>query len=241
MKIKGWLFVVLFACLAVWIVLPQHASAKDAAGKHVVVIDPSHGGKDGGVKLSGNVSEKDVTLAIATLIKRYLEDSKNLVVKFTRMGDTDVAMTDRVGAAIKANADLFISLHVNAGFEKDSAGYELYFPGFKGQEGAKGAPKAESAAIVRDMVRTKHLNDSVGLHRLLAEEAGPGVPADGQGPARRPSADSSEPQHSRGRPGNRILDKPGRPQKTSGRVDPGCRGKGRGGEHQGILPVGGKD
>ena len=176
MKIKGWLSVVLFACLAVWIVLPQHASAKDAAGKHVVVIDPSHGGKDGGVKLSGNVSEKDVTLAIATLIKRYLEDSKSLVVKFTRMGDTDVALTDRVGAAIKANADLFISVHVNAGFEKDSAGYELYFPGFKGQEGAKGAPKAESAAIVRDMVRTKHLNESVRFAQILQKRLDPVFP-----------------------------------------------------------------
>ena len=100
------------------------------------------GGKDEGVQLSRNVSEKDITLAVATLIKRNLEDSKNLVVRFTRMGDTDVPLADRVGAAIKANADLFISLHVNAGFEKESAGYELYFPGFKGQEGSKGPRRA---------------------------------------------------------------------------------------------------
>jgi N-acetylmuramoyl-L-alanine amidase len=176
MKIKGCLAVVLFACLAIWIVLPQYASAKEATGKYVVVIDPSHGGKDGGVKLSGNVSEKDITLALATLIKRYLEDSKNLVVRFTRMGDTDVALADRVGAAIKANADLFISLHVNAGFEKGSAGYELYFPGFKGQEGAKGAPKGESAAIVRDMVKTKSLNDSVRFAQILQKRLDPVFP-----------------------------------------------------------------
>jgi N-acetylmuramoyl-L-alanine amidase len=176
MKISELKSVVFCAFLALSILLPQHAAAKDATGKQVVVIDPSHGGKDGGVKLSGNVSEKDVTLAIATLIKRYLEDSKNLVVKFTRMGDTDVALADRVGADIKANADLFISLHVNAGFEKDSAGYELYFPGFKGQEGAKGAPKAESAAIVRDMVRTKHLNESVRFAQILQKRLDPVFP-----------------------------------------------------------------
>ena len=177
MKIKGWLSVVLFACfLALWLVFPQHASAKDATGKYVVVIDPAHGGKDEGVKLSGNVSEKDITLALATLVKRYLEDSKNLVVRFTRMGDTDVALADRVGAAIKANADLFISLHVNAGFEKGSAGYELYFPGFKGQEGAKGAPKGESAAIVRDMVKTKYLNDSVRFAQILQKRLDPVFP-----------------------------------------------------------------
>jgi N-acetylmuramoyl-L-alanine amidase len=128
------------------------------------------------VQLSRNVSEKDITLAVATLIKRNLEDSKNLVVRFTRMGDTEVALTDRVSAAIKANADLFISLHVNAGFEKDSAGYELYFPGFKGQEGAKGAPKGESAAIVRDMVRTKHLNESVRFAQILQKRLDPVFP-----------------------------------------------------------------
>ena len=176
MKIKGWPSVVLFACVAMWIIFPQYASAKDPTGKYVVVIDPAHGGKEEGVQLSRNVSEKDITLAVATLIKRNLEDSKNLVVRFTRIGDTEMPLADRVGAAIKANADLFISLHVNAGFEKESAGYELYFPGFKGQEGSKGAPKAESAAIVRDMVRTKHLNESVRFAQILQRKLDPVFP-----------------------------------------------------------------
>ena len=176
MRIKGWLFVMLFACFALWIIFPQQASAKDPTGKFVVVIDPAHGGKDEGVQLARKVSEKDITLAIATLIKRNLEDSKTLTVRFTRMGDTDVPLADRVGAAIKANADLFISLHINAGFEKDSAGYELYFPGFQGQEGSKGAPKGDSAAIVRDMVRTKHLNESVRFAQILQRKLDPVFP-----------------------------------------------------------------
>src|SRR5512136_881709 len=168
--------IALLAIFTLAAVLPQPVSAKDSSGKYVVVIDPAHGGKDEGVQMSRNVSEKDITLAVANLIKRNLEDSKNLVVRFTRMGDTDVALADRVSAAIKANADLFISLHVNAGFEKDAAGYELYFPGFKGQEGAKGAPKGESAAIVRDMVRTKHLNESVRFAQILQGRLDPVFP-----------------------------------------------------------------
>src|SRR5512136_346654 len=122
MKINVLTSAALITIFALWITLPQHVSAKDPTGKYVVVIDPAHGGKDEGVPLSRKVSEKDITLAIATLIKRNLEDSKTLVVRFTRMGDTDMPLADRVGTAIKANADLFISLHVNAGFEKDSAG-----------------------------------------------------------------------------------------------------------------------
>lgn len=176
MKIRVLTTVVSFVMFFLWVAVPPTVWAKDATGKYVVVIDPAHGGKDGGVSLTRSVSEKDITLAVATLIKRNLEDSKTLTVKFTRMGDTDVALADRVGAAIKANADLFISLHVNAGFEKESAGYELYFPGFKGQEGSKGAPKGESAAIVRDMVRTKHLNESVRFAQILERRLDPVFP-----------------------------------------------------------------
>lgn len=167
---------VLLAVLAAWMVLPPPATAKDPTGKVVVVIDPAHGGRDEGVQLTRKVSEKDITLAVAALIKRDLEDSKNVMLRLTRATDTDMAMADRVGAAIKANADLFISLHVNAGFEKDSTGYELYFPGFKGQEGSKGALKGESAAIVRDMVRTKHLNESVRFAQILQKKLDPVFP-----------------------------------------------------------------
>jgi len=176
MKIRVLTAVVSFVMFFLWVAAPPTVWAKDATGKYVVVIDPAHGGKDEGVSLSRSVSEKDITLAVATLIKRNLEDSKTLTVKFTRMGDMDVALADRVGAAIKANADLFISLHVNAGFEKESAGYELYFPGFKGQDGSKGAPKGESAAIVRDMVRTKHLNESVRFAQILERRLDPVFP-----------------------------------------------------------------
>ena len=91
-------------------------------------------------------------------------------------GRHGVALADRVGAAIKANADLFISLHVNAGFEKDSAGYELYFPGFARTGRSKGVPKGESAAIVRDMVRTKHLNESVRFAQILQKRLDPVFP-----------------------------------------------------------------
>ena len=97
------------------------------------------------------------------------------------MGDAGVAMTDRVGAAIKAQADLFISIHVNAGFEKEAAGYELYFPGFAAQETARGASKGESAAIVRDLVRTKHLNETVRFAQILQKNLEPVFPRQARG------------------------------------------------------------
>jgi len=164
------------AALAAMLAGAGPAEAKDPAGKYVAVLDPAHGGRDEGVQLARKVAEKDVTLAIATLVKRNLEDATGLTVRFTRTGDTDVATADRVSAAIKAQADLFISLHVNAGFDKEAAGYELYFPGFGGQETARGASRGESAAIVRDMVRTKHLNEGVRFAQILQKRLDPVFP-----------------------------------------------------------------
>ena len=171
----------LAALAAAALISATNAEAKDQTGKFVLMIDPAHGGKDDGVQLARKVVEKDITLAVATLVKRNLEDAKNMTVRFTRMGDADVAMTDRVGAAIKAQADLFVSIHVNAGFEKEASGYELYFPGFRGQETAKGASKGESAAIVRDMVRTKHLNEGVRFAQILQKKLDPVFPRQDRG------------------------------------------------------------
>lgn len=181
MKLRKWTMFVLAVLAAAALISSTNAEAKDPTGKFVLVIDPAHGGKDDGVQLARKVVEKDITLAVAALVKRNLEDAKNMTVRFTRMGDADVAMTDRVGAAIKAQADLFVSIHVNAGFEKEASGYELYFPGFRGQETAKGASKGESAAIVRDMVRTKHLNEGVRFAQILQKKLDPVFPRQDRG------------------------------------------------------------
>ena len=46
--------------------------------KHVVVIDPAHGGEDTGVIGVDKVAEKDLTLAIALALKKELaQESKS--------------------------------------------------------------------------------------------------------------------------------------------------------------------
>jgi len=61
---------------------------------------------------------------------------------------------------------LFVSIHVNAGFGRKASGFEVYFPGFKGPS-AEGSGSHE---IVKDMVRTQHLNESVRYARLLLKQ-----------------------------------------------------------------------
>jgi N-acetylmuramoyl-L-alanine amidase len=83
-------------------------------GIKTIVIDAGHGGRDPGCM--GNVHrEKDVSLAVALRLGKFLEDNiKDLKVVYTRTTDVFVDLEDRAQIANKAKADLFISIHCNA-------------------------------------------------------------------------------------------------------------------------------
>lgn len=81
-----------------------------------VVIDAGHGlmpdGKYNGARV-GDVYEDEITLAIAKKIKELNADDK-LKIVLTRASDNSVDLPKRVDIARENNADLFISIHVNA-------------------------------------------------------------------------------------------------------------------------------
>jgi len=154
-----------FFVLSVLLIFPVTGAL--AKSSHLVVVDPAHGGIDKGVRLSEKVSEKDVTLAIARLLKKDLDRSKNIKVSLTRTSNKDVSVSDRVKIAKKASTDLFVSLHINAGFGKKASGFEVYFPGFDSV-----TDKNSSNAILKDMVTTKYLNESVKLAQIIQKNMG---------------------------------------------------------------------
>ena len=82
--------------------------------KWVIVIDAGHGGKDPGAV--GAISrEKNIALAVALKTGEYIEKNmNNVTVIYTRKTDVFVELRDRAAIANKNNADLFISIHVNA-------------------------------------------------------------------------------------------------------------------------------
>lgn len=147
--------------LLIFLVFPL--SSAMAESRHLVVVDPAHGGRDKGVKLSKKFHEKDITLAIAELLKEDLERSKNIRVLLTRSADKDVSISDRGKIAKRPDTDLLISLHVNAGFGKNSSGFEVYYTGFKSPPTGKSASKE----ILKDMVATKYLNESIRFARIV--------------------------------------------------------------------------
>jgi N-acetylmuramoyl-L-alanine amidase len=157
-------FMSIFLIFLVFIIFPLgSAIAQPSRGNHSVTIDPAHGGADLGVKISDKEYEKDITLAISSLMKKELDKSGNISAQLTRTSDRDVSLTERRQMIKKMQSELFISIDVNAGFSKNSTGFEIYFPGFKG-----GSPEQSgSKEILKDMARNKYLNDSVRLAQLI--------------------------------------------------------------------------
>ena len=139
------------------------AEAEKLSGNRIVAIDPAHGGTDFGVKLTDREYEKNVTLAISTLVKKELDKDGNVQVHLTRSSDKDVSLSERKKIVAASRSQILISVHINAGFGKVSTGYELYFPGFK----TISAEQSDSKEILKDMARNKYLNDSVRLSQLI--------------------------------------------------------------------------
>ncbi|MDB5469670.1 MAG: N-acetylmuramoyl-L-alanine amidase [Caulobacter sp.] len=120
--------------------LPQDQGARRAAtliradrpsARKVIVIDAGHGGHDPGA-IGANVHEKVVTLAAAKALKARLEKTGRYTVILTRDSDRYVTLEGRVQIARRADADLFISLHADAGPESTS-GASVYTLSEKGE------------------------------------------------------------------------------------------------------------
>ena len=100
-------------------------SAERPAERPLIFIDAGHGGRDPGAH--GTESrESAVTLAAALALKQELERTGRYRVRLTRESDAYVALYRRVAIARQADADLFISLHADAGADPATRGASVY-------------------------------------------------------------------------------------------------------------------
>ncbi|MBK5254401.1 MAG: N-acetylmuramoyl-L-alanine amidase [Vicinamibacteria bacterium] len=117
---------------------PEGPTGRPAPGKSValgtgfqkpivLVIDPGHGGDDGGARGPGGKLEKDVTLALARRLRAAAVDSLSVQAYLTRDNDMEVPLDERAAIANNFNADIFISLHANGSRAASAKGTEVFF------------------------------------------------------------------------------------------------------------------
>ena len=91
-----------------------------------VVIDAGHGGHDPGTQHFG-LKEKVLALDIAKRLRTHLQ-REGLTVVMTRDTDQFIPLSERPAIANRMQADLFVSVHINANRNRRVSGIEVYYP-----------------------------------------------------------------------------------------------------------------
>ncbi|MGO5358852.1 N-acetylmuramoyl-L-alanine amidase [Anaerofustis sp. LCP19S3_F7] len=86
--------------------------------KYLIYINPGHGGVDSGAvrKSAGKIlaKESDMNLSVSKYLMEYLKQM-GFKTAITRTGDYYMSLADRAKKANNAKADLYVSVHFNAG------------------------------------------------------------------------------------------------------------------------------
>lgn len=143
-------------------------------GRGVIVLDPGHGGNEVGTKSTlGNFFEKDYTLDWARRLKPLLE-ARGWRVVLTRTNDRNVELSERVLIAEQQQADLFISLHLNAAAGAGAAGLETYCltPAGMASTLTRNYPDPVNIALPGNVRDFENMRLAMRVHRSLLQNVG---------------------------------------------------------------------
>ena len=101
------------------------AATAAARADYTVVLDPGHGGRDGGAVGRMGTKEKHVTLAFARALAEELRGS-GVTVHLTRNDDSSLRLSERVAIARGHQAQLFVSLHADSIRHRTLRGASVY-------------------------------------------------------------------------------------------------------------------
>jgi N-acetylmuramoyl-L-alanine amidase len=124
-----------------------------------IVIDAGHGGKQTGAISESGVPEKVITLDIALRLRRLMQQA-SFEVALTRQADQTLSLEKRVAFANDANADLFVSIHVNWMEPRRLRPLETYFVG----------PSTDPAVIKLVSMENQESGYSLSDYRQLLEK-----------------------------------------------------------------------
>ena len=152
----------------------------------IIILDPGHGGIDGGAVSKEGLLEKDVTLEIALHLRDYLQEAGALVL-MTRETDTDLADDDikkirhrkvqdlkrRVNLVNESGGDMFISIHLNAIPSPRWSGAQTFYN--RTVEGNERIAKFIQDEIKRNLENTNRYAKPIGNVYLVKNATIPGA------------------------------------------------------------------
>jgi N-acetylmuramoyl-L-alanine amidase len=162
---------------------PAVAPARNSSGIRKIVLDPGHGGKDPGAIGPGGITEKDIVLNVARKLALKLRREMGVQVVLTRQDDRFIPLENRTAVANAEDADLFISLHMNASENTEAKGVETYYLDKTTDEAANRLAARENATsrknisdlqfILADMKQNVKMEESISLaHHLQGSLVG---------------------------------------------------------------------
>jgi N-acetylmuramoyl-L-alanine amidase len=149
---------------AVLTVRPEAEASRRVSIK-TIVLDPGHGGRDvGATGRRIRVKEKDRALYLARKIRDILEGAGIRVI-MTRDDDTFIPLPKRAEIANRGNADLFVSVHINASRSRMLRGFECYYLSNATDDNARAVEAVENASL--KLGDTANLEHSGTLDKTL--------------------------------------------------------------------------
>ena len=158
-----------------------------ARGRPIVVIDAGHGGRDPGARsVSGDIAEKDLTLALAGELRDDLVKRGRVRVAMTRDDDRYLTLEDRAAVARRLNAVMFVSLHMDSAPNALARGASVYslsdiasdaeaahFAATQNAGAVADGPGSSVQAILSDLAMRTQMSASADLaSRLVNKSAG---------------------------------------------------------------------
>lgn len=169
--------ILLLALTAVFFSVLLHVHAEEPV--YTVVLDPGHGGADGGAVGTDGTLEKDLNLAISLLLREKLE-ARGIRVILTREIDDDTDgrsgfhkkedLQARVTVGNTPQTDLYVSIHINASESSKDQGFQVWYGknNLQGQTLAEEITKQVEEAQICTRIRVvKQVPDTLYIFRML--------------------------------------------------------------------------